>query len=183
MMNGFVLPIGDDTPIVDAGAWIAPLAVISGHVVLGRASSVWYGAVLRADLDQIWVGPETNIQDGAIVHADPGFPVRIGERVSVGHRAVLHGCTVGDGALIGMGSILMNGATVGEGAIVAAGAVVVGGTHVPAGHLVAGVPARVRRELAEQEREATVVNASRYCRLAAAHKVARPAGDEVLRHS
>lgn len=116
-----------------------------GDVTLGPRSSVWYGAVLRGDMDRIEVGADTNLQDGTIVHVDSGLPALIGARVGVGHRVVLHGCTVEDECLIGMGSVLLNGVRIGTGSVVAAGAVVREGMVVPAGSLVMGVPARVVR--------------------------------------
>ncbi|MHA6796234.1 gamma carbonic anhydrase family protein [Pseudonocardia bannensis] len=150
-------------------SWTAPGATLIGRVTLGEQASVWYGCVLRADMDAITVGARSNIQDGTVVHADPGFPVTVGERVSVGHRAVLHGCTIGDDVLVGMGAVVLNGAVIGPGSLVAAGAVVLEGTEVPPGSLVAGVPAKVRRELTDDERAATVRNAEAYVALAVAH--------------
>ena len=126
-------------------AFIAPSAVVLGDVTLGPRSSVWYGAVLRADMAPIVVGEATNLQDGTIVHVDAGKPARIGARVGVGHRAILHACTVEDDCLIGMGSVLLNDVHIGTGSVVAAGAVVPEGTRVPPGSLVVGVPARVTR--------------------------------------
>ncbi len=123
-----------------------------GDVTLGDDVSVWPGAVLRGDRDAIRVGAETNIQDGAVLHCDPGLPLAIGARVTVGHRAVLHGCTVRDGALIGIGAIVLNGAVVGEGALIAAGAVVGEGMEIPPHSLVVGVPARVHKPLNEAQR-------------------------------
>ncbi|MEU6643992.1 gamma carbonic anhydrase family protein [Saccharomonospora sp. NPDC046836] len=154
--------IDGSTPDVHHTAWIAPDAVLAGAVTIHAEASVWYTAVLRADVDSITVGSGSNIQDGTIVHADPGFPVTIGEGVSVGHRAVLHGCTVEDDALIGMGAIVLNGAVIGRGSLVAAGAVILEGTKIPPGSLVAGVPAKVRRELTSDEQASTRRNAADY---------------------
>jgi carbonic anhydrase/acetyltransferase-like protein (isoleucine patch superfamily) len=134
-------------------AFIAPGAVVLGQVTLAARSSVWYGAVLRGDVDAILIGEATNVQDGAIVHVDEGIPARIGARVGVGHRAILHGCTVEDDCLIGMGCVLLNGAHIGTGSVVAAGAVVPEGTRVPPGSLVVGVPARVTRPVDDALRE------------------------------
>jgi carbonic anhydrase/acetyltransferase-like protein (isoleucine patch superfamily) len=120
-----------------------------GDVTLGPRASVWYGAVLRGDMDRIVVGEASNLQDGAIVHVDEGQPAVIGAYVGVGHRAILHGCTVEDECLIGMGSVLLNGVVIGGGSVVAAGAVVLEGTVVPPGSLVLGVPARVARPVDE----------------------------------
>ncbi len=123
--------------------------MVLGDVTLGPRSSVWYGAVLRGDMAAIVVGEATNLQDGTIVHVDAGKPARIGARVGVGHRAILHACTVEDDCLIGMGAILLNDVHVGMGSVVAAGAVVPEGTRVPPGSLVVGVPARVTRAVDE----------------------------------
>jgi len=126
-------------------AFIAPSAVVLGDVTLGARASVWYGAVLRGDTAGIVVGEAANLQDGTMVHVDEGKPTRIGARVGVGHHAILHGCTVEDDCLIGMGSILLNDVHIGTGSVVAAGAVLPEGTRVPPGSLVVGVPARVTR--------------------------------------
>lgn len=142
-----LLPFEGSVPEVADDAWVAPGAVLVGRVSLGSRSSVWYGAVLRGDGNSITVGAGSNVQDGTVVHADPGFPAVIGDGVVVGHGAVVHGCTVEDGSLIGMGSRVLNGARIGAGSLVAAGAVVLEGTQVPPGSLVAGVPAKVRRPL------------------------------------
>jgi carbonic anhydrase/acetyltransferase-like protein (isoleucine patch superfamily) len=140
-------------PQVPASAWVHASATVVGDVTLGEQASVWPGAVLRGDRDAIVVGAETNIQDGAVLHCDPGLPLRIGARVTVGHRAVLHGCTVEDGALIGIGAIVLNGAVVGAGSLVAAGAVVGEGMEIPSHSLVVGVPAKVLRPLSDAQRE------------------------------
>ena len=128
-------------------AFIAPGAIVLGDVTLGPRSSVWYQAVLRGDMAPIVIGEATNIQDGSVVHVDEGKPATIGARVGVGHRAILHGCTVEDECLIGMGSVLLNGVVIGMGCVVAAGAVLPEGMVVPPGSLVMGVPARVARSV------------------------------------
>ena len=159
-------------PRVAADAWAAPGAFLVGDVALLERSSVWYGAVLRADLEGIVVGAGSNVQDGAVLHADPGLPVRLGAGVSVGHRAVVHGCTVGAGSLVGMGAVVLNGADIGEGSLIAAGAVVLEGSVVPPGSLVAGVPGKVRRPLTREERQALVHNATVYDDLRAQYATA-----------
>jgi carbonic anhydrase/acetyltransferase-like protein (isoleucine patch superfamily) len=126
-------------------AFIAPGAVVLGDVTLGARASVWYGAVLRGDMNSIVIGEATNVQDGSVVHVDEDRPTHIGARVGVGHRAIVHGCTIEDDCLIGMGSVLLNGVRIGAGSVVAAGAVVPEDTIVPPGSLVVGVPARVTR--------------------------------------
>ncbi len=144
-------PFGE--PQVAASAWVHPSATVIGRVELGADVSVWPGAVLRGDRDRIRVGARSNVQDGAVLHGDPGLPCLIGERVTIGHRAVVHGCTVEDGALIGIGAVVLNGAVIGAGALVAAGAVVGEGKVIPPDVLVAGVPARVVRALDAELRE------------------------------
>lgn len=130
-------------------AWNATLA---GAIVLEEEASVWFGVVIRADHERIHVGPRTNIQDGAVLHVDPGFPMTLGAGVSVGHKAMLHGCTVGDGALIGINAVVLNGARIGAGALVGANALVPEGREIPPGVLVLGSPGRVVRELRPEEK-------------------------------
>ena len=139
-------------PQVPATAWVHPAATLIGDVTLGEHASVWPGAVLRGDRDAIVIGAETNVQDGAVLHCDPGLPLRIGARVTIGHRAVVHGCTVEDDALIGIGAIVLNGAVIGAGALIAAGAVVGERQVIPPDSLVVGVPAKVLRPLTEEQR-------------------------------
>ena len=131
------------TPRIDPTAFLARGAVVLGAVTIGRDASVWYYTVIRGDTEIISIGDATNIQDLCMLHADPGFPCRVGHRVTVGHRVILHGCTVEDGCMIGMGSILLNGVHVGAGSVIGAGAVLSPGTQVPPGSLVLGVPGRV----------------------------------------
>jgi carbonic anhydrase/acetyltransferase-like protein (isoleucine patch superfamily) len=131
---------------IDSSAYIHPLAAVMGDVTLGARVSVWPTAVIRADSAQIVVGADTNVQDGAVLHVDRGFPLVIGSRVSIGHRAVLHGATVEDDCLIAMGAILLNGVVVGAGSLVGAGAVCREGMRIPPRSVVLGVPARVARE-------------------------------------
>ncbi len=156
-------------PRIDPGAWAAPGSTLIGDVHLGADASVWYTAVLRADGDRIVIGEGSNIQDGTVVHTDVGFPVVVGSGVSVGHRVVLHGCSVGDDVLVGMGAVLMNGSRIGAGSIVAAGALVLEGMDVPPGSLVAGVPGKVRRELHDGELETIRDNARIYRDLTVRH--------------
>ena len=141
------------SPVVPDSAWIHAAATVLGDVTLGEHASVWPGAVIRGDRDSIVIGAETNVQDGAVLHCDPGLPLRIGARVSIGHRAVVHGCTIEDGALVGIGAIVLNGATIGAGALIAAGAVVAENQVIPADSLVVGVPAKVLRPLSDEQRE------------------------------
>ena len=164
-----MLPYEGSEPEVADDAWVAPGAYLVGRVTVGSRSSVWYGAVLRGDGDAITVGVGSNVQDGTVVHADPGFPAVIGDGVVVGHGAVVHGCTVEDGSLIGMGSRVLNGARIGAGSLVAAGAVVLEGTQVPPGSLVAGVPAKVRRPLTDDEAAGIRFGAEQYVERARQH--------------
>ena len=159
-------------PSIHPEAWVAPGAVVVGRVKLGRAASVWYGSVLRADDDEIVVGAGCNIQDQCCLHVDPGEPVILEDRVSLGHRAVVHGAYVETGALIGIGAIVLGGSRVGAGSLVAAGAVVTPGTRIPEGVLVAGVPARIRRELTAADRESFAATPERYAYRARLHRAA-----------
>jgi malonyl-CoA/methylmalonyl-CoA synthetase len=172
---GRVLALGSLTPTLAPGAFVAAGALLVGDVRLGPRSSVWYGSVLRADNDRIEVGEDSNLQDGCIVHADPGEPVTIGDRVTVGHGAIVHAAHIESDTLIGMGAIVLNGARVGAGSIVAAGAVVRPGTDVPPGSLVAGVPAQIRRPTTETERADIAANHAEYVAQAARHRTAREA--------
>jgi carbonic anhydrase/acetyltransferase-like protein (isoleucine patch superfamily) len=143
--------IDDVSPSLAEGSWVAPSADLIGDVRLGARASVWFGAVIRADNTPIIVGDESNIQDGAVCHSDPHAPLTIGRRVTVGHQAILHGCTIADGALIGMGARVLNGAFVGECCIVGAGALIPEGKTYESGHLLVGAPARIVRALTEAE--------------------------------
>lgn len=160
------------TPQIDPAAWVAPTADVIGDVRLGSQASVFYGAVLRGDADPITIGARSNLQDNVVAHTDVGSPVTIGEGVTVGHRAVLHGCTAEDGCLIGMSATLMNGSVIGAQSLVAAGSLVLEGTIVPPGSLVAGAPAKVRRALTDEEKAGLVTSAETYLRLSAGHAAA-----------
>ena len=166
------LALDGSAPRIDPTAWTAPTAVLVGDVVVGEQSSIWYGAVLRSESETIRIGRRSNLQDGCIVHVDPGSPATVGDDVTVGHGAVLHGCTVGDGALVGMRATVLNGAVVGAGSMVAAGAVVLEGTQVPEGSLVAGVPGKVRRPLTDDERAHLLLAAASYVERARRHAAA-----------
>lgn len=167
---GPVLPHAGHVPRIDPSAFVAPTATVVGDVEVGPGSGVFYGAVLRGDRSSVRVGAGSNLQDNVVVHADPGHPCLIGSRVSVGHGAVVHGCTVEDEVLVGMNATVLNGAVIGTGSLVAAGAVVLEGTVVPPRSLVAGVPAKVRRELTEQEQEKVRANARTYRQLSEEHR-------------
>jgi carbonic anhydrase/acetyltransferase-like protein (isoleucine patch superfamily) len=165
-----IASLGAHTPDVADDAFIASGATVIGRVHIGARSSVWYGAVLRGDVADISIGEDTNIQDGCVGHADEGYPLEIGDRVTVGHRVVVHGCRIADDVLVGMGAVLMNGVTVGAGSLIAAGAVVTQDTEIPPGSLVAGVPAKVRRQVGDAERELITGGAQHYVELAAQHR-------------
>ena len=159
--------IDGQEPQLDPGAWVAPSADLIGDVRIGRAGSVWFGAVIRADNTPIVIGAESNIQDGAIGHSDPGFPLLIGERVTVGHQAILHGCTIADDCLIGMGARILNGAVLEPECIVGAGALITEGKSFPAGSLIVGSPGRVMRQLTDDEKRALRMSAAHYAEKAA----------------
>lgn len=168
-MTRRVLPFGGWTPVLADGAVTLPGSFVIGQVRLGPRSSVWYGAVVRADAEAVSVGTASNLQDGVVVHADAGFPAHIGDRVTVGHGAVVHGATVGDECIVGMGAVVLNGARIGPGCIVAAGSVVRQGAELPPHSLVAGSPAVVKRPVAEHERALIEHSWKHYVELAAAH--------------
>jgi len=168
--SGLVLPHAGRAPRIDPSAFVAPTATVVGDVELGADSGVFYGAVVRGDRSPVRLGAGSNLQDNVVVHSDPDHPCTIGAGVSVGHGAVVHGCTVEDGVLVGMNATVLNGAVVGTGSLVAAGAVVLEGTVVPPRSLVAGVPAKVRRELTAQEQEKVRANARTYVQLSAEHR-------------
>lgn len=151
-------------------AWIAANATLTGRVSVGAHVSVWFGCVLRGDLEPIAIGDETNVQDLTVIHVDRGFPVLVGKRVTIGHRAVIHGCTVDDDAVIGMGAVLLSGSRVGRGALVTAGAVVREGFVVPPGAIAAGVPAVIRGEVGPELRQRFRNGVESYLRLAARYR-------------
>ena len=159
--------IGDSAPQLSEGAWAAPSADLIGDVLLGRRASVWFGAVIRADNTPIIIGEDSNIQDGAIGHSDPGFPLTIGARVTVGHQAILHGCTIADDCLVGMGARILNGAVLESECLVGAGALITEGKRFESGSLIVGTPARVIRKLTEQERQGLRISAAHYAEKAA----------------
>ncbi len=154
-------------PDIDPTAWIAPGAHVMGRVTLGAGASVWFGAALRGDNEAIVVGPGTNIQENSVLHTDWGFPLTIGANCTVGHKAMLHGCTIGDGTLIGMGATILNGAVIGQGCLIGAGSLITEGKVIPDGSLVMGAPGRVVRELDGPARERLLASAAGYARNAA----------------
>ena len=156
-------PFRGAVPQIAASAYIDPSAQVIGNVMVGERSSVWPNVTVRGDTNTIRIGEETSIQDNSVLHCDPGpFALNIGSRVTVGHQAMLHGCTIGDECLIGIGAIVLNGATIGQGSVIAAGAVVAEGMQVPEYSMVMGVPGKVKREITSEERERFRLNALHY---------------------
>ncbi len=149
-------------PDIDADAWVAPDANVIGKVTLGAGASVWFGATLRGDNERIIVGQGSNIQENCVLHTDIGYPLTIGDDCTVGHKAMLHGCTIEDGALIGMGATVLNGAVIGAGSLIGAGALIPQNKFIPPHSLVMGAPGKVVRELDEAARAATVANTRHY---------------------
>ncbi len=143
--------IGDDAPELDPSAWVADSGQVIGRVRMGPGSSVWYGAVLRGDNEWITLGARTNVQENSVLHTDPGFPMNLGEDVTVGHQAMLHGCTVGDGSLIGIQAVVLNGAKIGKNCLVGAGAIVTEGKEFPDNSLILGAPAKWVKEISADQ--------------------------------
>ena len=153
----------DASPTLEgSGHFIAPTAAVIGNVVLGDGASVWFSAVIRGDNEPIRIGARSNIQDGSVCHSDSGSPLTIGESVTVGHNATIHGCTIGDGTLVGINAVVLNGAKVGKNCVIGANSLVPEGMEIPDGSLVMGVPARVKRELTTEERDLFSHNADHY---------------------
>jgi carbonic anhydrase/acetyltransferase-like protein (isoleucine patch superfamily) len=152
----------DQVRLVGEGHFIAPNAAVIGRVVMHENSSVWFNCVLRGDADLIEIGAGSNIQDGTVMHADPGFPMVVGKNVTVGHNAMLHGCTIGDGSLVGIGAIVLNGAKVGKGCLIGANALVTEGMEIPDGSMVLGSPAKIKKHLSEEQQLGLMHNADHY---------------------
>lgn len=162
---------GEHSPSIDEGVYVAETADVIGRVSLARDASVWYQAVLRGDTETLSVGEGSNIQDGAVLHADPGYPTRVGRGVTVGHQAMLHGCTIGDGSLVGIQAVILNGAVIGRNCLVAAGALVKEGAEFPDNSLIVGTPAKVVRELSPEALEGLRQNAEGYVDRSRRHAV------------
>ncbi|MFO1001213.1 MAG: gamma carbonic anhydrase family protein [Planctomycetaceae bacterium] len=162
-----LIALGDRKPdIQSADVWVADNATLIGRVELSEGSSVWFGAVLRADNEPIVIGARTNIQDLSVLHTDPGFPLSIGPDCTIGHQAMLHGCTVGEGSMIGIGAIVLNGAKIGRQCLIGAGALVPEGAEIPDRSLVVGLPGKVKRDLSDEEVARMLENAAQYSRRA-----------------
>jgi len=165
-----IYQLGDDAPRIDPSAWVADNATVVGRVALAEGASVWYGAVLRGDNEWLTLGRNTNVQDGSVLHSDPGFPLTLHDNVTVGHQVMMHGCTVGEGSLIGIQSVLLNGAKIGKHSIVGAGALVTEGKEFPDGALIVGSPAKVVRMLTPEQIERLLTTAAHYVENAARHR-------------
>jgi carbonic anhydrase/acetyltransferase-like protein (isoleucine patch superfamily) len=162
--------LDDASPELADDAWIAPTAVLIGRVRLLARASVWWGAVLRGDNEWITVGEGANVQDGCVLHTDPGFPLGIGADVTVGHLAMLHGCTIGAGSLVGIGAVILNGAVIGEGCLIGAKALIAEGKVIPPGSLVMGAPGKVVREVSAEQRARIAEGARHYALNAARYR-------------
>lgn len=148
--------------LVGQGHFIAPNAAVIGDVTLQENSSIWFSCVLRGDADRIEIGAGSNIQDGTVMHADPGYPMVVGENVTVGHNAMLHGCTIGDGSLVGINAVVLNGAVIGKGCLIGANALVTEGMEIPDGSMVLGSPAKIIKQLSEEAQLLLQHNADHY---------------------
>ena len=168
--SGNLLPHGDTFPQVADSAWVAPGAYVIGDVHVGEESSVWYGAVLRGDTEPIRIGARTNVQYGCVLHADPGYPAVVGEGCVVGHKAILHGCQIDDGCLVGMNATVLNGAKIGEGSIVAAGALVPENKEFPPHSLIVGVPAKRGKDVSDEQTADIARGVRTYVERAASHR-------------
>jgi carbonic anhydrase/acetyltransferase-like protein (isoleucine patch superfamily) len=159
-----IYTLDDISPVLppDGAYWVAPDASVIGNVRIGEGASIWFGAVARGDNEPIVIGARSNIQDGSVLHSDPGAPLTIGEGVTVGHKVVLHGCTIGDNSLIGIGAVVLNRARIGKNSLVGAGALVTEGKEFPDGVLIVGSPARVVRELTPEQIEGLKRSADHY---------------------
>ena len=157
-----VYEVDGKTPQVDSTAWIADSAQVMGHVTLGPDASVWFGCVLRGDTESMTIGEGSNIQDLTVMHADHGLPLTIGKHVTVGHKVMLHGCTIGDESVIGIGAIVLNGARIGKNCLVGAGSLVTEGKEFPDGSMIMGTPAKVVRQLTPEQIEGLRLSAQHY---------------------
>ena len=158
-----IIDLGDKKlKTVDDNFWIAPNASVIGDVNLERDASIWFNAILRADNEPITIGEGSNVQDGAIIHTDPGYACNIGKKVTVGHMAMLHGCSIGDGSLIGIGSVVLNGAKIGKNCIIGSKALVTEGMEVPDGSMVLGIPGKIKKTLTEEEQSIVSLGAEHY---------------------
>ena len=154
--------LGKDKPIVDGDFYVAENATVLGKVKLCKDSSVWFGATLRGDTELITIGERSNVQDGSVLHTDIGFPLDIGKDVTIGHKVMLHGCTIGDGSLIGINAVVLNGSKIGKGCLIGANALVTEGMEIPDGSLVMGSPGKIKGELNEDQKMGLIMSAHHY---------------------
>ena len=154
--------LGKDQPIIEGDYYVANNATVLGKVKLCKDSSIWFGAILRGDTELITIGERSNVQDGSVLHTDLGFPLDIGKDVTIGHKVMLHGCTIGDGSLIGINSVVLNGAKIGAGCLIGANTLITEGTEIPDGSLVMGSPGKVRGELNEDQKNGLIFSAHHY---------------------
>jgi carbonic anhydrase/acetyltransferase-like protein (isoleucine patch superfamily) len=172
---------------IDSSVFIAKTATVVGEVTIGKSSSVWFSAVVRGDIAPVVIGKETNVQDGAVLHVGHGFPCIVGNRVTIGHGAIVHGATVKDDAMVGIGAIVLNGAVIGEHSLVAAGAVVTENTFIPPGSVVMGIPGKIVRPITDEQRDFILKASSSYVRYAREYKQAnqtvarRPRGKPIFK--
>ena len=152
----------DKKPKNSGENWVAPNATIIGDVTLEKNSSIWFNATLRGDIENIHIGEGSNVQDGSVLHTDPGYPLKVGKNVTVGHMVMLHGCTIGDNSLIGIGAVILNNAKIGKNCLIGAKALITEGMEVPDGSMVLGIPAKVKKELTLEEQEIPSLNAHHY---------------------
>lgn len=157
-----IYALQDVVPQIDASAWVAPDANVIGHILLEAEASIWFGATLRGDNELIHIGAGSNVQENCVLHTDPGYPLVVGANCTIGHKAMLHGCIIGDGSLIGMGATVLNGAKIGKGCLIGAGALITEGKEIPDGALVLGAPGRVVRQLDDAAREKLLKSAAGY---------------------
>ncbi len=185
MSQALILPFQGVFPRIAAGVYLAPGSVVIGDVEIGEESSIWFNAVIRGDVAPIRIGQRSNVQDNAVLHLDAGTPCIVGNEVTIGHSAIVHGTTIGDGVTVGMGAVVLSRSTIGSEAIVAANALVPEDAVVAAGALVMGIPARERRQLSAKERAASRENAMRYVRNAVLYRIeagAREPGEDLTTH-
>ena len=159
-----IYALGEHRPELpeDGDYWVAPDANVVGQVIVETGVSIWFGVTLRGDTEPLSIGAGSNIQENTVIHSDPGFPVRIGQNCTIGHKAMIHGCTIGDGSLIGMGATVLNGAKIGSGCLIGAGALIPEGKEIPDGSLVMGMPGKVVRVLDEEAQAGLLVSAKTY---------------------
>ena len=152
----------DKKPQSSGENWVAPNATIIGDVTLEKNSSIWFNAVLRGDIENIFIGEGSNVQDGSVLHTDPGYPLKVGKNVTIGHLVMLHGCTIGDNSLIGIGAVILNNAKIGNNCIIGAKTLIAENKEIPDNSLVVGSPGRVLRKVTEEEKKAVIENTKHY---------------------